>query len=120
MKENIFNDWLDQILKIENPSAEIQAFYFGIFETEDGYVTYLVGSNEFDEDDEDWACNSDFEPNDKYLILGQNGVDWELILFEVKKYIEDYMQSPNFKNSFLDKSKAIAMGFDSGELLRIK
>ncbi|MGQ7947569.1 hypothetical protein [Flavobacterium sp. WC2509] len=120
MTENIFNDWLDQILKTEKPNADIQAYYFGILETEDGYETYLVGSEEFDEEDEDWACNTDFEPKNKYLTLGQNGVDWELILADVKKNIENYIQSPNFKNSFLEKAKAIATGFDGGDLFRIK
>ena len=120
MTENIFNDWLDQILKTEKPNADIQAYYFGILETEDGYETYLVGSEEFDEEDEDWACNTDFEPKYKYLTIGQNGVDWELILADVKKNIENYIQSPNFKNSFLEKAKAIATGFDGGDLFRIK
>ena len=58
MTENIFNNWLDQILKTEKPNADIQAYYFGILETEDGYETYLVGSEEFDEENEDWACNT--------------------------------------------------------------
>jgi hypothetical protein len=120
MTENIFNDWLDQIIKTEKPNADIQAYYFGILETEDGYETYLVGSEEFDEEDDDWACNMDFVPENKYLTLGQNEVDWELILADVKKYIENYIQTPNFKNSFLEKAKAIATGFDGGDLYRIK
>lgn len=105
MTENIFNDWLDEILKTEKPNADIQAYYFGILETEDGYETYLVGSEEFDEEDEDWACNTDFEPKNKYLTIGQNGVDWELILADVKKNIENYIQSQTLKIAFLKKQK---------------
>lgn len=120
MIENTFNNWLNQILKTEKPNADIQAYYFGIVETTEGYETYLIGSKEFDEKDDDWACNIDFVPKDKYLTLGQNGVDWELILVDVKKCIENYIQTPNFKNSFLEKAKAIATGFDGGDMYRIK
>lgn len=86
----------------------------------DGYETYLVGSKEFDEKNDDWACNTDFVPKNKYLKLRQNEADWEQILADVKKYIENYIQSPNFKNSFLEKAKAIATGFDDGDLFIIK
>jgi hypothetical protein len=120
MKDKIFNNWLDKILKTEKPSADIVAYYFGILETTKGYETYLIGSKEFDEEDEDWACNTDFEPKNKYLTIGQNEVDWELILADVKKNIENYIQTPNFKNSFLEKAKAIATGFDGGDLFIIK
>jgi hypothetical protein len=120
MTDKIFNDWLDKIIITEKPSAEIAAYYFGLFETLNGYEIYLVGSNDFDEDDDDWACNTDFEPKDKYLKLGQAGTNWEEILSETKQNIQNYMQKPNYKNSFLDKAKAIATGFDEGDLYRIK
>ena len=120
MTQKIFNDWLDKIIQTEKPSPNILAYYFGILETTKGYETYLVGSREFDEDDEDWACNTDFVPTDKYLKLGQADTDWEQILEQVKQYIEIYAQTENFNNSFLGKAKAIATGFDGGDLYRIK
>ncbi|WP_281225970.1 hypothetical protein [Flavobacterium aquiphilum] len=116
MTQKSFNEWLDKISKTEKPSDEILAYYFGILETTNGYETYLVGSKEFHEDDEDWACNTDFVPADKYLKLGQAETDWKQILDQVKNHIENYTQTENFKNSFLRKAKAIATGFDSGDL----
>jgi hypothetical protein len=120
MTDNLFNDWLDTILKTEKPNADIIAYYFGILETTNGYETYLVGSKEFDEEDDDWACNSDFEPENKYLKIGQKGTDWKLILEDVQQHIENYTHTLNFENSFLEKAKAIATGFDDGDLYRIK
>lgn len=120
MKDNIFNNWLDEILKTEKPNADIIAYYFGIMETTEGYETYLVGSKEFDEEHDDWACNTDFVPKNKYLAIGQAGTDWELILADVKQHIEKYIQTSKFKNSFLEKAKAIAMGFDDGDLHRVR
>jgi len=115
-----FNNWLDSILKTEKPDNSIIAYWFGIFESTDGYQTYLTGSKVFDDNDDDWACDVDFAPKNKYFVLGQNDTDWEVILDQVKKFVTDYFQTPVFKNSFLDKSTAIACGFDGGDLYRLK
>lgn len=115
-----FNNWLDNIIATEKPDKDIIAYWFGIFESNDGYQTYLIGSKIFDDDDSDWACSDDFTPKNKYFPLGQSGADWQIILDEVKKYVADYLQTSTFKNSFLDKSTAIACGFDDGDLYRIK
>jgi hypothetical protein len=115
-----FNDWLDGIVMTEKPDKDIIAYWFGIFESTSGYETYLIGSKIFDDNDPDWACNVDFVPKNKYLTLTQSGTDWQIILDEVKKYVTDYLQTSIFKNSFLDKSIAIACGFDDGDLYRLK
>lgn len=120
MKQEIFNEWLHNITKDEKPGDDILAYYFGILETSSGYATYLVGSKEYNEDDDNWACNTDFEPVDKYLKLGQAETDWKEILEQVKNAIGSYTHTKNFKNSFLGKAKTIATGFDSGDLLLIK
>jgi hypothetical protein len=62
-------NWIDGITKAENPDKTIVAYYFGLFETHDGYTIYLVGSKEYDSEDDDWACNNDFSPSEKYLPL---------------------------------------------------
>ncbi len=120
MQQAKFNKWLDHIIQNESPDSNIIAYYFGIFETENGFETYVIGSKEFDENDDDWACNVDFEPINKYLELGQINTDWQQILAQNKEYIKAYMQSENFKGSFLDKSKVIATGFDGGDLFILK
>jgi len=118
--EQKLTEWLDKMLAIEIPDKSIIAYWFGICETNEGYEIYLVGSNEYNENDDDWACNVDFVPNEKYLLIGELGVDWELILEELKQSLKNYFQSPNFKNSFLANAKAIACGFDGGDLYLLK
>lgn len=114
------NNWLDNIVATEKPDKEIIAYWVGIFKSIDGYKTYLIGSKTYDDNDVDWACNVDFEPKNKYLTLGQSGADWQVVLDEVKKCVMDYLQTQAFKSSFLEKSTAIACGFDDGDLYRLK
>jgi hypothetical protein len=120
MKQEIFNEWLDDILKSEKPSDDIIAYYFGILESTEGFMTYLIGSAEFTDDDDGWACNDDFTPRNKYLNLGNDPNDWEKVLEEVKSLVLNYIKLPQFKDSFLDKSIAIATGFDDGDLCKLK
>ena len=79
-----FNNWLNDIIETEKPGNDILAYWFGIYESTGGYEIYLIGSKVFDDNNDDWASNVDFAPQNKYLSLGQNGVSWGVILEEVK------------------------------------
>lgn len=116
------NNWLNSILKNEKPDNTIEAFYIGIFESGDGYMLYLTGSEYFDDNDDDWACNQDFIPQNRYCILPNeySNYQWEKILSLVITEVKDFMQTPEYQNSFLNNSKAIAVGFDDGDLIRVK
>lgn len=35
---------------------------FWYFESENGNCVYLIGSESYDVDDDDWACDVDYEP----------------------------------------------------------
>lgn len=64
--------WLTNIAETELPSAGVIAFNIGLFEGEDGYTAYLIGSKEYDPDDSDWACSEDFIPEKKYFKLARS------------------------------------------------
>ena len=115
-----FNDWLNTIILKEKPSNDIVAYYFGIIETTNGFEVYLTGSKIFDEEDEDWACNVDFVPKDKYYKIEYETDEWEFVLKLVQQMLEGYVQTKDFAGSFLENSIAIAYGFDGGDLYRIK
>lgn len=116
-------NWLQDIIQTEKPSTSIVAYNFGIFETERGYTLYLIGSEEFDDDDSDWATNEDFTPKEKYLNLLQEefrGLEWKQALDKVEKQIRDFLNSEENKGSFLAKAQAVTTGFDDGDLVRVK
>jgi hypothetical protein len=101
----------------------IIAFNFGLFETEDGYTIYVIGSGTFDEEDPDWATEVDFEPKDKYLQIDSSetkGLEWNQVLEKAKATIEEFVTSDKFDDSFMRHAKAVTTGFDDGDLLRIK
>jgi hypothetical protein len=110
--------WLTNICKTETPDKSIVAYWFGMFES-DTYTLYLVGSNEYTPDDDDWACNADFVPREKYRALAGKGYSrlaWEDLLEKVKGELTDFMKTETFKTSFFADATAIAVGFDDGDL----
>ena len=121
--EKEFDFWIDEVNKTENPDNEVIAYWFGLFQTEKGYSMYLNGSIEFDDEDDDWACNTDFEPKNKYFefpddyVIGKN---WEAVLEDSLRLLQGYLARPEFKESIFKNAIAIAAGFDNGDLNRIK
>ena len=56
----LFSNWLDRIMEQELPKGII-AYNFNIYEGAKGtYDIQLVGTDEYDENDEDWACTDYF------------------------------------------------------------
>jgi hypothetical protein len=122
-----FNNWIRVIIKSENPGKTIIAYKFGLFETPDvpsGYYLYLIGSKEYNEGDDDWASGmGDFKPKDTYLPLPETEfkkVHWEKVQEMVITTVKRFIKSDDFKSSFFNNAKAIAVGFDEGDLVRVK
>ena len=66
-----FQDWLFRLCETESPGHSIIAYRFGLFERENEFAIYLMGSSEYKMDDEDWAIRNDFEPGEKQFVLSQ-------------------------------------------------
>ncbi|MCK5741666.1 MAG: hypothetical protein KAH48_05570 [Chlorobi bacterium] len=111
--------WIKRINDTENIPENIVAFNFGIFESENEHMIYLSGSIVFDAEDDDWACDEDYNPKEKYLGLTalSKNIDWEEIQNFVKESIEMFANS--FSNTFLHKAEYVSTGFDAGELIQI-
>jgi hypothetical protein len=117
-----FNNWIEQLNESENPESQIIAFNFGLFEKPNGFSMYLIGSKEFSKDDDDWSCNEDFEPKNKYMEFPTETIkekNWEDILNCSVELIKKYVESNKFQNSILKNAVAITTGFDDGNLNRI-
>lgn len=113
--------WIQQINDESAVPPGIVAFNFGLFESEDGYCIYLIGSNAYDEDDDDWACEVDYEPKYKYLPLlevSRQEIGWEEFQNKVKDIVAGFI-SKNADKLPMFKDKIITIGFDDGNLIRI-
>lgn len=109
-----FCDWLDNILQGEL-SDEIKAINFNLYEDEnDRWSIEMVGTSEFDENDEDWACYEVFTTRDDPFIIVRKS-DWETIetffIGLVKKYLADGKYAYKLK-----QYQAVGIGFVDGDL----
>lgn len=114
--------WIKTINKETGYPTDVIALNFSLFESVNGYGIYLIGSKSYDENNDDWACDIDFEPQNKYLMLTHDDVqnmDWKEIQHEVTNIISKYI-SDKRNNISLFQNKIITIGFDDGNLERIK
>ena len=119
MKEKI-NNWIKQIDQTATIPSGIIAFNFGLYETSDGYCIYLVGSKVYDENDDDWACSADFQSD--YLTISNDechGIDWNSFLDEVTAIVTNTLQVIA-SNASIFSNKIITIGFDDGDLKRLR
>jgi len=65
--ENSIINWIQRISEQEVIPSNIIAFNLGLFKSEEGYCIYMIGSQQYDETDDDWACDDDYEPKEKYF-----------------------------------------------------
>lgn len=122
MKEKITN-WLQRLNDEEAVPSNIVALNFGLFNSEKGYCIYLIGSEHYDETDDDWACDVDFEPKEKYLEITDADVQnmsWEKFQNDVVQIISDYICQTTVCDSSLFFNRVVTIGFDDGDLVRVK
>lgn len=104
------------------PGADVIAFNFGIFEDQQvGYKLYIAGLKVYDSEDNDWATEEDYIPQERYftLCVKSHEEDWKQVQDKVVEMIKTYQSTPDYLDSFLSKAKAVTTGFDDGELLRV-
>lgn len=125
MDDSAYRDfvaWLSRVRRSSPPPDGIAAYNFGLFESVDSYMAYLIGSRDYDPDDEDWACAEDYAPDEKYFPLPEDltaGKDWRSVQREVARLVRQYLKSPEASGSFLAAATAVTVGFDDGNLERI-
>ena len=116
-------DWLTAIDNKETVPSEITAFNIGIFEQDEGYTIYLTGSEEYDADGDDWACDVDFEPANKYLELSGPGIkamEWQEFQDMIVKIVSDYLDTSANTSTSVFAGRVVMVGFDDGQLVRVK
>ncbi|KNF09453.1 hypothetical protein CLPU_3c02320 [Gottschalkia purinilytica] len=121
--KNILSNWISQISNEEDLDENIKALNFGIFESENGYTVYLIGSNEYDIDDDEWACNEDFVPKQKYLTFNEGQtirLNWEDFEELICRTLKSIINSEKVDEYSILNVDNITTGFDDGDLIKIK
>lgn len=113
----LFSNWLDQILEQELPGL-IKAYNFNLYEGSEGtYDIQIIGSDEFDEDDSDWACTNYFTSGENIFYIKRTDEieHWEHGLSYITKLVERYLSEGNYSTT-LKNASAIGIGFVDGDI----
>ena len=83
-----------------------------------GYGVSLIGSASYTEENNDWACNNDFQPRlvEMKLPIEFNGLEWHEVLKKVIEDLRGIFLTELFKTSFLGDALSIGVGFSDGDL----
>jgi hypothetical protein len=110
-----FSIWLNNILE-NNDFSDVIAFNFNLYEGEDSFQVQLIGTDSFDENDDDWACDEVFTSENLFIIQRSiTGQKWDEGLAYIKKIVEEYLKSSS-SSKVLKEKDAVAIGFVDGDL----
>src|SRR5690606_14775285 len=106
--QDLFNSWLMKMISLQIPDGII-AFNIGLLESNKGFAAYFMGSKTYDEHNSDWACDfGDYLPKEPYLYFNNtelentNAEKFQTIIYQ---YFNNFKNTSEFKNSFLNKAK---------------
>lgn len=118
--------WLDDVLEDISETDilnEIIAFGFNLYDNgDDNWSMELIGTSEFDADDEDWLCNevTDFGTRNNSFQWYKKA-KWEEILNDVICLLKRYLESGKYAD-VLKAKLGIGVGFVDGnvEIIYVK
>ena len=112
-------EWVRELSSKNSVPESCAALLIGLFEGEESYQIYMCGSNEYDPQDDDWACNQDFTPVPRYLSSGvPRSRPWEEFQNDVVAVVRDILDSGG--NTLLHQCPHVSVGFDDGSLVHVK
>ena len=111
-----FYSWANKNLAVANAHA----YCFNLIENSGTYSIELIGTNSFDSQNEDWACDECFEASPRSLEIGGGFDSWEACLWSMYDFLESYINSKEIGANILGKSKGVGVGFVDGNLEILK
>lgn len=115
------SEWLDDVLEDISETGipnEVMAFGFNLYDDgDDNWSMELVGTSEFDLDDEDWLCNevTDFDTRDDPFQWCKKA-EWEEILNDVTCLLKRYLDGGKHADVLKAKS-GVGVGFVDGDVM---
>lgn len=115
--------WLKTIEKHDGiPPEEVIAFNFGMYETEAGYSMYLVGGFEYSDDIDDWACLEVPTSDYRHLLLPDKlqSQTWDAVVENCASIFKELEAEGKLATTLVKNALAITIGFDDGDLIKIR
>jgi hypothetical protein len=115
--KEIVKKWLLSIEDEESLPDDIIAINFGLFEP---FGIEMIGSKQYDANDDDWACEEDYVPKHRLCpsLIFTRSRTWQEVLEEMILLMKELMvELPNLN---IWKVKYITIGFNDGDLVVIK
>ena len=107
-----FSKWLDGFL--DHGMTDVVALNFNLYEDgDDRWSIEVVGTADFDEEDDDWACDAILSYDKK--MAWKESSEWETILEEAQELIRMYLERGEYSD-LMKEYKAVAVGFVDGDL----
>ncbi|MCT8975293.1 hypothetical protein N4T77_01645 [Clostridium sp. CX1] len=111
-----FSKWVDS--NLQQLPSDVIAVNFNLYEgSNQTYDIQLIGTDTFDEEDEDWVCEEIFTTGeDVFLIPRTDDIEnWEDGLSFITKMIEKYLQDGKLAN-VLQELQGVGVGFVDGDI----
>ncbi|WP_052085909.1 hypothetical protein [Clostridium sp. HMP27] len=111
-----FSKWLNS--NLEQLPSDIVAVNFNLYEgSNQTYDIQLIGTDTFDEEDEDWACEEIFTTGEDIFLMPRTDdiEDWEDGLDFITKIVRKYLEDGKYAN-MLKGLQAVGIGFVDGEI----
>ena len=113
---NRIEEWLNNALEQEIPSGTT-AFNFNLYEDEPNtWSMELVGTKDFDPDDDDWACyeTTDLGTREEPLSW-EKEAEWDEILDEIVDALKQYLEN-GLHAEILKSYAGVGVGFVDGDI----
>lgn len=115
----LLSGWINKIATENPPPESIKALYFGLMNTDKGYMVFVTGAEDYDPTDDDWAGEVDYQPPrmNKYVLLPAGftkGRKWKDVLALVAEALRSLTGAAVFNG------RVAGIGYDDRELTMLK
>ena len=113
--------WIKQfILEVENSrlSSKVKGITFNLIENSGIYRMEIVGTDDFNIDDPDWACEEIISSSNRSIGIPPevHSDSWEVCLGYASILIEELMSESVLFRNYIEKIDGVGIGFVDGDL----
>lgn len=110
----LFEAWLDKELSVKNLENAV-ALNFNLYEDMgNAWAVEAVGTSEFDEEDEDWACEEVFDTRENPFSWDED-MDWEAAASRVVRLVKEYLEKGKYAHQ-IRTYQGIGVGYVDGNI----